>query len=656
MIYIDFETRSEIDLRKCGAWNYSLHPSTEVHCMAYRLDNRPVKIWIPEFDNSYHNQCPYDLKVWLFGKEGQRVEAHNAFFEYCIWDHIMVPRYRWPRIDSNRFRCSMAKALSYALPRSLEGATEALDSKYKKDPVGRRIMLKMCKPRKPTEHNKNKYHADPKDFELLYEYCKKDVMAEKALSESLKELPSKELKIWQMDQRINRRGVYCDIDAVKGALIVLTDLDKKAKKEILELTDGEIYSYGQIAAILDYCESNGFKLKSLDKDSVKKALKKELPFNVKRILEIRQSMSKSSTKKYQAMLNLACKDSRIRSTLVYHGASTGRWAGSGIQPQNYTKGKIKDPKEIKLAIECLKSTYTLKDPDQFYLYFDNPMSVLSSCLRAMLCAAPNHVLIGADYSSIEARVLLWLADDKRGLELFRNGADIYKDMAATIYNIAIEKVTKEQREMGKRAILGLGYQMGRPKFKKTCYDWGKQVVSNEFAQRVVDTYRDKYKKVVKLWSAMNRAAIICIKTGKTATCGKVKFKKGKRFLYCQLPSGRKLAYYNPKLEIGKYGKAQIKYWGVDSQSKKWNRQTTYGGKLVENMTQAVARDIMAHAMLRVEKKGYPIVLSVHDEIVSEVKKNFGSIEEFENLLCKLPQWAKGLPVAADGWKGKRFKK
>lgn len=650
MIYIDFETRSELDLKKVGAWLYSKHSSTEILCMAFRYENISVELWEPDLFDNTKNDLPFSIGIFQ-GQKEKLIEAHNAYFERCIWENICIPRYDWPRVLPSQWRCSAAKAASCSLPRSLEGVGSALNLQSQKDKIGRRIMLKLSKPRKPTKHNKAKWHADQKDFDLLFDYCKKDVLAEKAVSDSLPELSPLELKVWQLDQKINMRGIYCDIEAVKGALKILEIQKQNSEKELQRITQGAIQTAGQIAQIKNYCELYGVQLKDLSKETVELTLEKDLPSNARKVLEIRQSQSKSSTKKYQAMLNRTDNDSRIRETILYHGATTGRWAGRGVQTQNYPKGKIKDQSDIDFAIELIKR----KDVAAIEMCFGDVAETLKSCLRGMLCAAPGKTLIASDYKAIEARVLLWLANDQIGLNLFKNDIDIYVDMAATIYNTPISEITKDQREMGKRSILGLGYQMGIDRFIGVCWEWGGIKIGYKEAEKAVNEYRYKYMSVVKLWRALEEAAIYTVRTGRSTKCGKLIFEKSDRFLYCKLPSGRRIHYFDPKIE-NQNGYAKLTYMGTNSQTHKWDRIHTYGGKLVENATQAVARDLLAEAMLHIENIGYPIVLSVHDEVVCEVDKALGSIKTLNQLMCKLPPWAIGLPVKAVGWKGKRFRK
>lgn len=646
---IDFETRSEIDIKKTGAWLYSIHPSTEVLCMAQKAGNTPVKLLTPDL---FHVHSKKDVKTIL--GDYFTLEAHNAGFEYVIWHNIMCRRFNWPKIPLDRWSCSAAKVASHGLPRSLDGAAKAMGLSIQKDMTGHRLMLKMSKPR--TKWRKigegEKWFEDPEELAKLYEYCKNDVETEYALSRALADLPGFEKKIWVLDQRINRRGISCDVDLVNSAISMIALLEGDAKDEIFDLTDGEVTSLGQVAKILEYLDLEyDVQLPNLQADTVEDALTKNYDSTVKRILELRQLHARASTKKYKAMLTRSDSKGRIRDTLLYHGAHTGRWSGMGIQPQNYIKPKFDRWSIENIAIPAIKKN----NIDELDLMFGSPMDALAFSLRASLCATEGKVLIGADYSAIEARVLLWLVDDQEALDLYYSGGDIYKDMASRIYNKSINEITKEERDIGKRSILGLGYQMGPPRFKSNCWEYGKVEVSLDFSKRVVKIYRDRYTKVKDLWKLVNKTAIDSVKNKSWISDSNITFSYENSFLFCHLPNGRKLAYKDPSLYLGKYDKVALRYWGVHPKTKKWVRLDTYGGKLVENIVSAIARDIMAEGMLRAEAAGYPIVLTVHDEVIAETTPD-KSVDEFVDLLTEIPEWAEGCPIDAEGWKGQRYRK
>jgi len=647
---IDFETYSECDI-KSGAWKYSTHSSTEILCLAYCINDGSVRLWLPE-DEMY----PTDLFNHL--KNGGLISAFNAFFEIAIWNNVCVKKLKWPEIKLSQWRCSQAQALAYALPRSLENVALTLKLSEKKDATGRRIMLKLSKPRKPTKTNANlrfTVESNPEEFNKLYEYCKTDVLVEREISQTLKPLSKYEQRIWQLTQKINMYGVNVDVSLVDNALDLIKETEKSLNSKTLRITNGQVDTVSRRDLVLKYIQAQGIHMESYTKSSIEETLKRDdISKNVILLLKIRQTLGLTSTAKYKSLLAYLCDDSVIRGLLTYHGATTGRYASSGVQLQNLPRGQIKDQDR---CIELLSN----RKFDQINKEFENPFAVASSAIRGCLTARPGYKLIVADYAAIEARVLLWLADDKKALDLFRQDKDIYIDMAADIYKVPVNQVTKDQRQLGKVAILGLGYGMGIAKFQKTCNSWGIKI-TEELATQTVRSYRRKYHRVIKLWGfAENAARQAILEKGKIINCGRVQFGAKDNFLFCRLPSARTIAYPFPKIEDvetawGAYA-AQITFEGVDTFTRKLGRTSSYGGKLVENITQAVARDIMVEAMLQIDAVDkYKILFTVHDEIVAETNCDSASVKEFEHLMCKLPTWAKECPIKAEGWVGFRYKK
>lgn len=646
MIYLDFETRSECNLKIAGAWKYSRHPSTEVLCMASfnpEYENVPDLTKKDEFSHSR-----------LFKLPDETIEAHNAFFEYAIWHNIMVPRYGWPEIPADQWYCSAAKAAYHGLPRKLEDAALALNLPVKKDAEGSRLMKQMSKPRPNWKNNQKgpKWFEDESQLERLYEYCKQDVATEYALSQALDDLPPMERKLWLLDQTINRRGVYCDVDLAQSAIEIVETLEDKAKAELREITDGEISTPGQLGKIIDWLVGEDLGIPNMQAETVAEFLKrKDLTPKARRILEIRQLHSKSSTRKYQAMLNVAEDDQRMRELLLYHGAHTGRWTGMKVQPTNFYTPKFSREEIEYLAIPEIKA----KNIDMLSFLFGDPITPLSSTLRATMCAAPGKDLIGADYVGIENVVLLWRVGDTKALAKIEQGISLYIDMACSIFGCdynKLETLYKKdnqdaifKRSVGKRAVLGAGYQMNAPRFKRQCAEYGIEI-DDDLAERTIKSYRQKYIKIVKYWYHLNDMALK--KSGPFSVKG--------RFLRFQLPSGRLLNYCDPEYVQNRWDQTSMSYMGVDTETKKWVRIQSYGGKWTENEIQGIARDIMVLGMLRAEAAGYPIIFNVYDELVAEVDKTFGSVNEFVKLLCQRPTWAKDCPIRAEGWRGERYRK
>lgn len=694
MITIDFESRSTSDLLKEGGYKYSLDPTTEVLCMAFIAPPLKPYLWHPDLPSVGVSECELSRapRIEVLGAlegvfqrilEGELIEAHNAFFEKCIWSNKMVPEYKWPKVKPEQWRCSASRASMCALPRSLGEATKALGLPLdkQKSADGKKLMMRMCKPRKPTAKQAKElkqiygtaenwpiiWNESRDMFQGLFDYCIQDTISEEALSNALPPLSPPELRLWQVDQRINWRGVYFDAQMVEEAL-KLIDLEvEELNAELAVVSDGALLRGSQRAALKTWvCENSPIQLPDTQGKTIKRILAdkkavKCLTPQVKRVLEISVDINRSSTAKYKGMSRRMVPDQRIRDMLMYHGAGTGRWTGKGIQPHNFPRGSLK-PKMSTLAAELIR----VGDRDLIKTIWEGDLStmeVLSSALRGAIMAAPGKELIVADYSSIEARVLIWLVDDKPGLEVFFSGQDIYKDMAVSIYHIAYEDVDDEQRRMGKQAILGLGYQMGWKKFKFTLWDSYNIDITKELAQLVTDSYRARYIKVKNFWSHIERCAIKSVQNpGRAVRVNdKLMFKFSNGFLNCKLPSGRMLYYRDPKIVRKKlpWGDMTdaLTYMSVDGYTNKWVRTDTYGGKLTENVVQAIARDFMGYAIDNIDQTNkYEVILSVHDELLAECDEGLGDYTEFEDAMAALPDWGKGCPVAAEGWQGIRYRK
>lgn len=653
-IHLDFETRSECNIWESGAWVYAAHPSTQILCLAYAIDEGPVKILThQDFLNSIHFGFPCEDLIQTI-RDGALMVAHNALFEQSIWVNQMVPIYGFPRIPIKQWRCTAAKAAARSLPRSLMDCGAALDAAIQKDNAGYRIMMKMCKPRPDGS-----YYEDAADFQTLYSYCMSDVEAERCIDQMLPELDLVEQQIWFLDQLINQRGIYVDTQAINMALEYSDLFTKRLNEIVTSISDGQLDGVSRRMAVLSWCNDQGVPITGYTKKDVAATLERnDLPEAVRTVLDTRVQLGKTSNAKYSAMRDSTCRDGRIRDILIYHGATTGRWAGKLIQLQNLPKGTVRDT-DAAISIFCNSGL------GDFEIFYPDVMGTLSSCIRGMIMAAPGNKLLIADYAAIEARVVMWLAGEEYGLNQFRefdagNAEEPYIVMAQTVYNkMDIPKKGKE-RQLGKTIILAAGFGMGPDKFFQTCIAWGNPV-SPELAKKSVETYRSIYPSVPRSWYAQESAAIKCVQTRENVLCGKVRWEFEDTALLCRLPSGRCLTYNDPSLEYvetpWKEKKIALHFMGMNSVTKKWEREHTYGGKLVENITQAVARDILAWAMFRCEQRGYPVAFSVHDEIVSEVPLGGDrSVGEFEQILCEIPKWAGGCPIKAKGFESIRYRK
>lgn len=665
---IDFETRSAAPLKKCGAAAYAAHPSTDVICLAMKWKGAEPAIWFsPQFRvaeaelNGVRILDDENVKEWI--ESAEIIEAHNAQFEFFIWLYVM-PKYGFKMFDPRKLRCSAAKAAMFGLPRDLGGACAALGVPQQKDLEGAQLMMRLCKPRQPRNDEKA---ANPNWEHTLYwrgtaqefaregQYCMQDVRAEEALSEALPDLPDYEQQVWQKDLEINTRGIRIDKPVVEKIIDCIETHSTKLTRNFQRLTG--LQSPRQRDATLQHLLSLGVQMDGLTSADVEKALAQTGDGAAKEILEIRKSLSKSSTAKYQAFLNSVCPDNRVRGALMYHGAGTGRWSGRLIQPQNFPRGAFS---EVDFCIDL----FAHGDLESVEMFFGDPMIAASTCLRGMIIPGEGRDFICADFSSIEGRVLAWLAGETTALEVYRSGRDPYKVNASAIYGVTYEDVTKQQRQVGKVAELALGYQGSVGAFNAMAVNYGVKLPESE-VKTIVDSWREVHPETTRMWRELEHACTLAVQNpGSVFSYRSARFKvreiHGTPFLGMRLPSGRCLWYCRPRMEpkMMSWGesKSVVAYDGVNSMTKKFGTQYLYGGLLTENLTQATARDLLVGGMLFADCMGYKIVMHVHDELIAEVPEGFGSVEEFERLMCAQPQWGPDIPLKAEGWRGKRYRK
>lgn len=670
-VHLDFETRSKISVTDVGPWRYSLDPSTSILCLCYRVefpDRKPVSMHISR--NTLNHllddiiagyNTAYDSVTYiksLAKNPDVRFYAHNSMFEYCMWNNILAKAYGFPELkDFDRWECTASKAASHALPRALGACAKALHLSEEKDETGKRIMMKLSRPKKPSKKDPTMWCDNPDDFKTLYKYCEQDVIVESAIDNALPELNPFEREIWKLDQRINSRGIKIDLKSLDIAMRFVDIFKTRLNNELCNLTGGLVNKASEVKKLIEYLHDfvDEKELPSLLAANINEYLTKCTDSKIKRILEIRQQAGKSSTSKLEKIKMCICPDNKVRDILVYHGASTGRWAGAGIQVQNFPRGS--EEYDIDSVIETLNTN----DYETFSIVYPNVVNAISASLRGFLIADTGKDFIAADYSNIETRVLFWLAGCEKGLAAFRQGTDIYCELATEIYKRKITKKDKEERQLGKTGVLGCGYQMGADRFKAQVKTQTGMDITRKTADLVVKTYRTTYPEVVAYWYSQERAAIKAVKErGQLIKEGTIMWKVQGQFLYCRLPSGRCIAYAEPQIKPieTSWGeiKEQLTFMGINSLTKKWERQHTYGGSIVENIVQATARDIMAYGMLNVEAKGYEIAMTVHDEVVASINEGGGDVHEFESLLSLTPDWAKDCPVKAEGWRGKRYRK
>jgi DNA polymerase bacteriophage-type len=657
----DLETYSEIDLRARGLHNYATHPSTGINCFSYGFEPNDIRTW------TEGEKFPEMIRLHL--ASGGVFTAWNAAFELALWLECAVRKYGWPKIKPEQVRCSMAAAYAMGLPGALENVAPALGLEQRKDAAGKRIMLQLAQPREDGTFWR--VWDDPEKFERLYSYNRQDVRTEMAVLGRIMELSPAEQEIWQLDYQINQRGIEVDLAAIDKAISLVEQEQKRLNADMLRVTGGVVGKCSEVQMLVKWIRSQGVEIKGVAKADVLDALADEtLPGNVAAALQLRKEAAKSSTAKLVAMRERASSDGRVRNLHQYHGAATGRWAGRGIQVQNFPRGFLK-PHEVEDAIDHFN------DRDYLDVMYASPLDVVSTCLRGMLMAAPGHDLIAVDFSAIEARVLAWLAGEEKVLEIFRTHGKIYEHAAAGIYHVLLEEVTKAQRQIGKVAVLALGYGGGVGAFQSMARNYNVKVPDAE-ADQIKVAWRDSHRKIVQYWYALESAAIAAVQDGGKFTAGaagrEVTFLKNGSFLWCRLPSGRALCYPYPEIRTvqtpwGDLKEALTYMTELDSTQRKsakvlddpaahgsWQRISTYGGSLAENVTQAASRDLLASALLRFSHHDATVTVHVHDEIVCETPKGTLTVKQAEQMMCELPAWATGLPVGAEGWIGPRYRK
>jgi DNA polymerase len=589
--------------------------------------------------------------------------AFNDGFETSIETHVLAPRFKWPLTPIERHRCIQARALAHALPAALGDCAVALGLRHAKDKEGARLMRQMARPRHPRQGEDPRgiyYFDDEERLERLYSYCTVDVEAERELMERLRPLCAREEKIWLIDQQINQRGVRIDCELARKAQRIVEDALDALDHEIAELTGGAVTRASQVDRIMRWAASEGCSLPSLTKVDLEKALQGGLPARVRRIVELRLESAQSSTKKVSAMLQWAGDGDRIRGSFLYHKASPGRWAGAGPQLQNLRK--LDSEIEIPVALK----TIATGDHTRVAGKFGRPLALVGKMLRPMLVAAPGHRFIGADFSGIEARVLAWLSNEESKLEAFRcedtGGPSVYAVTAGKLYNRDPGTITKDspERAAAKICELAFGFLGGLQSFRNFEAKGAGTGFTDAQVERFKAAWREAHPNIIALGHRLNAAAIAAVWTpGKTVWVNKIAFRREQEFLWLRLPSSRKIAYPFPRLiPNGRIGEYAVCF--KDNSEGQW--RDTRGGRGAwpgiwsENVTQAVARDLLAEALHRLEAAGYPVVLHAHDEVLAEVSNGRGSIEEFKRIFTTLPKWADGLPIACDAFENQRYVK
>lgn len=655
--------------------------------------------------------------LFLHLAAGRLVEAHNAMFEKVIWQFVCQVKYGFPPLDPQQVRCSMAKARAFGLPGGLGplGAVLGLDTQ--KDKEGKRLIQVLSLPQKPTKTRpatRRTREDSPAEFEAMDAYCGTDVEAEQQASERIPDLVPHELDYWLADQAVNHRGIGVDLESVQACIDVLEQALERMRDEMASLTGGLAPS--QAEALRGWLGANGCSVPAVDADAVEAALKRsDLAPHVRRVLEIRAAASSASVKKLYAMAAHANRDARLCDLYNYHGARTGRDTHSDVQPGNLPKAGPKlrwcesdgchrpygrhieacpwcgasaafskeegwDWKAVDHALRVIKS----RSVEAVEYFFGDVLLTLSGCIRGLLVAAPGHDLICSDYSSIEAVVLACLAGEDWRIKVFHGNRPMYLMSASAITGTPVEEYERYKAEqghhhpdrqyIGKVAELALGY--GGWVGGWLGFDDSGRFTEDEI-KGIISKWRAASPAIVEFWGGQTRgkpwaperfelfglegmAIAAVLYPGQRFQARSIGFEVVNDILFCILPSGRRVAYWRPRLEPGKWESTYtLSYEGWNTNPKNgpigWIRMTIYGGKWAENVTQGVARDIMSAAVVRLERANYPVVLRVHDELAAEVPEGWGSVEEFESLMATMPPWATGWPIrAAGGWRRKRY--
>lgn len=659
---IDLETFSSVPIQKSGAQAYFRSPDFEILLFAYSLDGaEPVVI-----DMAQGEQLPEWLVEAIKSPEYIK-HAYNVPFEWgCLSQYFCC------KLPPEQWRDTMLHGLYCGYTAGLEATGRALGLPEDKQKLntGKALIRYFCVPCKPTKSNggrtRNYPHHDPDKWALFKEYNAQDVVTEMEIERCLSAfpVPATVQKQWETDLIINDRGVAVDMDFVHGALELGDTIRTTLTDEAVQLSG--LYNPNSVKQLSSWLsEATGEDVTNLRKDTVAAMLARdENSPEVTRMLEIRQELGKTSTKKYDAIEMAVCADGRVRGLLQYYGANrTGRWAGRLVQVQNL-------PRTYTEPLELARDLVKGRKLDALRLVYGSPNDTLSQLIRTAFVAAPGNVLIDADFSAIEARVISWLAGEEWRLEVFRTHGKIYEASASQMFGVPLERIKKGNpeyalRQRGKVAELALGYQGGVGAMRNMDVGGLLADLSDDEVKEIVNRWRNTNPKIRELWYSFDNAAAEVITNGGAVRVRNCTFRRecdcirGTVCITIELPSGRKLYYIDPAIGENRWGGASLSYMGMDQTTKKWKRVETYGGKLVENCVQAIARDCLAQAIENLEAEGLPVVFHVHDEVVIDIAP-FGTETEMLNkvvgILTKPIPWAKGLPLGADGWVGKFFKK
>lgn len=665
---IDLETYSTVSIGAAGSYRYILDPSFEILLFAYSFDGMPVEV----IDVASGQIIPLWLKNAL--KNPLYIKhAYNAAFEWFALSKYLG----W--LPPDQWRDTMLHALYCGYPASLDAAGRAmgLPEDKKKLTTGKALIRYFCVPCKPSNANGNRTRNlpkhDPDKWKLFKEYNGQDVVAEMEIDRRLSAFPVPAFvqKQWETDLQMNARGVAADMELVRGALVIGAIVKSRLMTEARQLSGlDNPNSIRQLAQWLTDATDSDAEITSVTKETVATMLKQPQPANVQRMLEIRQELGKTSTKKYDALETCIADDGRVRGLLQFYGANrTGRWAGRLVQVQNL-------PRTYTHPLPPARQLVKDRNIDGLRLMYGSINDTLSQLIRTAFVATPGNVLIDADFSAIEARVISWLAGQEWRLEVFRTHGKIYEASASQMFHVPIEKIKKGNpeyalRQRGKVAELALGYQGGVSAMRRMDVGHNLDDLSDDEVKGIVDRWRETNSMIRDLWNIVDSAAITVITNGGAQTIRsettdaiitlacELDVITGTRYMTILLPSGRKLYYPSPEIGVNRWGNPSVSYTGQNQTTKRWERVETYGGKLVENIVQAIARDCLAIAIENLEAQGLHVVFHIHDEVVIDTPAwadEDTMLETVTKIMTKPIPWAQMLPLNADGWVDKFFKK
>lgn len=707
---LDIETFSRVNLKTAGLYRYAEDESTDLNCVCWAIDDGPVNAWIPQGDREFGDalratgeidgeiyfgpKLPGDLLIIAPGGEPNmktqtvdtlEINAWNAAFERRVLNGPAGKRYGFPKIEIEQTRCSMARSRHASMPGRLEDAANVLDTPIKKRSAGTNAMRYLCKPR--ADGTRPMLVEERERFLQLIPYCADDVRAERCVDAVLPEMSPQELKVYHLDQKINDRGVKVDLESVDNMEILVSAYKKQLKDRCMDRTG---CAPSRPAALSAWIRANGFpSLENLQADTVRQLVDRtDVPEKVKTVLKLYGTYNMKAVAKYAAIRQAVCADGRIRGMLQYYGAGTGRWSSFIVQIHNLFRPVIDDPEN---AIEAARS-WDLDWLRALYPGVD-PMKVIASCVRGMLTADEGKELVFPDFTGVEARWNAWLFGEEWKLEAYRDydrgrGPDLYVVAYARAFGVDPATVTKAQRQIGKALELAMGYGGGVGAFVKTATTNKIDVTGMKDVALPPDVraeaehnyeyaleqgrvkgldpaiwmaceglkllWRRAHPRIVQGWKDLENASKNAVANPgvvhKVAN-GRIMFKVEDQWLVMRLPSGRKIRYFQPRLK----GDVLV-YQGVDTVTRQWGWTSTYGGKTCENEDQGGCRDLLVNAMFGFEVEDFPLVMHVHDEPVLEVAKGILSDDAVQRIMCKVPDWAAGFPLAIEGHRGPRYRK